>query len=242
MNVKRRWKIAIVGAALIAIVATLVLTTPDSEPEPIYNGHTLSEWISDCAPEDGPLNVRDAATTEGARALRAMTPQIFPTLIRWISYERSPSLATMQDIVCAIAERIGAGEKCYALVQRRHNRMVAAFEAFDALGTNAAPAIPQLSKMVMDANHPAAADHALQAMASMGEKGTDSILSLLHNPNNPNLSATLASLTLCSDRSSDVIREQIKPFLTNHDGQIRAAATNALEELAMLPQPAVPPQ
>ncbi|MGZ4964654.1 MAG: HEAT repeat domain-containing protein [Limisphaerales bacterium] len=234
MSVKRRWKIAIATVAVIVIAAVVVLITANSEPE--YKGRTLSEWISayDDAYADA-IDKRESMdapkSSEAAHALREMTPQILPILIGRISYEKSPRVASIQKFLEPIAETTGFGMRYSTLINRGENRVWAALAVFELLGTNATPAIPQLSNMIMDAKHPDTAHNALQAIASTGNAGTQTIVALLHNPDNPNRSATLAALRLCDFNSPEIITNEIREHLSDPDAHMRMAATNLLESL-----------
>ncbi len=218
----------------MAIVAAIALTTGDSEPE--YNGRTFTEWNS--AYQDAYAaaftktgNGDAAKSSPPAQALRAMTPQIFPTLIRWISYEKSPASERVEDFIEPIADKMGVGDSYSLLIHKGENRTYLALGVFEVLGTNATPAIPRLSNMVMNAKHRDAARNALQAMASTGKAGTQTMVALLHNPNNPNRTTTLAALGLCVSNNRQLVTNEIRQHLTDPDLQIRRIATNVLTSL-----------
>ncbi len=221
--VKRQWKIAIAGAALIAIVAAIKLT--GSEPE--YKGRKLSEWISECK-----YAYSEAQPKEAAQALREMCPTALPTLVDWIGYEKSDQTKRVENFIWEIAEKLGVGAKFDLMTRKGENRVNTAFDAFEVLGTNAAPAIPQLSNMVMNANNPGtAASRALSALALIGKSGKQTIVSLLHDANNPHRSQTLDGLFYFSVVDRDTLIKEINQHLTNSDVQTRTTATNLLQSL-----------
>ncbi len=209
----------------MAIVAAIALTTGDSEP--VYKGRTLSQWIS--AYEQDQQTFEDAKQGAAAQALGKMTPQILPTLIRWVSYEKSPRLARVQQLMMPAAGKVGIFQGYYRLITRGERRVLIALTVFRIVGTNAAPAIPQLSKSVMDAKHPIAAANAASAIVDMGNEGIQTIVSLLHDPNNPNPAETLAALTIPAEH--EFIRQEIRKHLKDSDERVRVIATNALSAL-----------
>lgn len=225
MHVKRQRKIAIAGAALIAIVAAINLT--GSEPE--YKDRTFSEWIlmSESAHSE-------AQSKEAAQALHEMLPSALPKLVDSIGYEKSDQTKRVEDVISPIADKLGLGSKFDVMTRKGENRTLEAFETFKVLGTNAAPAIPQLSNMVMNANHPGAAENALVALAAIGAPGKQTIVSLLHDTNNPHRSQTLEALVWYSAVGRDTLIKEINQHLTNSDVQTRTTATNLLQSLTKL--------
>jgi hypothetical protein len=220
--VKRGWKIAVAVAALITIVAALMLATDNSEPE--YKGGSLSDWIYVYK-----YSHSETESREAAEALCEMFPTVLPTLVRWIGYEKSPGISRVEDFITPIANKLGVGKRYNLLIRRREHRIMAAFDVFQAIGTNATPAIPQLSNMVMDAEHPIAAFNALKAIAFIGKTGTPTIISLLHNPNNPYRRETLFALTL-GHVPPEILMEEAQPYLTSSDVKMRETATNVLND------------
>lgn len=234
MFVRRRWKIGIAVLALVAIAAAVALTTGD--PGPKYNGRTLSDWISDyeAATEANPGNGGPAA-----QVLRDdIGTNALPTLIKWIRYEKSPAVAQVEALIEPIADKIGAARKYELLTHRGENRAWLALAVLDLLGTNATPAIPQLSNMVLNPKLSAASVNALTALASIGTAGTQTIIALLNNPDNPHRLASLNSLERCSHIDRDVIKEEVRKHLDDPDAKIRRAATNVFMNIrGALPAP-----
>ncbi len=223
MNVKRRWKIAIAAAALIAIVASLELATRD--PEPSYHGRTLSEWVSAYKPlyfsarRNEDLN--SARTSEVGQALREMNPAALPTLVEWIGYEIPTSPPYFEY---AVSRVFGYDSRLYAMITKKKARIWETVIAFDALGTNASPAIPQLTTMVINSKHPDSARPALEAMAAIGKPGMQAMVALLHNPNNPYREVTLDRLKLCASIDQKTVTDEVRQSLTDADPHMRSTA------------------
>jgi hypothetical protein len=230
MSVKRRWKIAIAAAALIAIVAAFVLATHD--PEPTYKGHTLSEWFSAYVELHHVSWARgdseSAKSSDAGQALRAMSPAALPTLIEWLCYEQPAFLASIQYEVYRL---FGSYNKLYAMMGRKQTRVSETFIVFEALGTNASPAIPQLTKIVMDPKKTKVAYRALHAMASTGKPGLQAIVDLLHNPKTPNRANTLLALSSCTAIDQETVMRELRQHLTDSDAQMRTTASNAVWNL-----------
>ena len=235
MSVKRRWTLVATILVAAAVAAIIALSIPDDEPT--YKNRILSEWVkayADAYEIAFKANKPEiASSSEAAQALREMTPTALPTLIQWIRYEKPASVDYIQRFV---SRTIGSDNKLVTLMGKKENRTWQALGVFEILGTNAAPAIPQLSNMVLNAKHPDAALNALQAMSSTGKAGTQTMLALFHNPTNPRRRATLVTLRLCYIADPDVhdrelIAQEIRNCLNDPDVTIRRAATNILSRM-----------
>jgi hypothetical protein len=235
VSVKRRWKIALLVVAVVAIVIAIV-TVGDSEPR--YNGRTLSEWITAyqdayaASVADPSQTQKKAQASEAAQALRAMTPDILPILVKWVSYEKSEHVARLENFFIPIANAIGLGNSYFHLTQKGENRTYVALAVFDVLGTNAIPVIPQLSNMVMRARSPDdPAAVAATALTSIGKPGAQTLAALINNSDARIRPFILAMLLYCTNNAADVVAAEVSQQLTNSDPNMRLVATNIMKHL-----------
>jgi hypothetical protein len=236
VSVKRRWKIVIAAVAIIAVVATIALTTRDSEPE--YKGRTLSEWASELNQfglqrvQAGDNDLETIIASPPAAALREMTPQILPILIRWISYEKSPRRERVENFFWPVANRVGASRRYALLTFREEMRSARAQMIFCVLGTNAVPALPQLSNVVVNASKPKTAEDALRAIEFTGKAGIKTMLGLALNPRNHHQTETMSALGQCRFKGYDkLITTELRKYMNDSDPNVRGNATNAFNQL-----------
>ena len=130
--------------------------------EPSYNGRLLSQWLGDLL-----LGQVGSTATEGA--VRAMGTNAIPTLLKWISYERSASQQPSQTEE--------AGPRHLSPEQRAQR----ADRAFSALGAVARPAIPELTRLARTSSEPERADRCTASLAFIGPEAIPSLLSLATN-------------------------------------------------------------
>jgi len=238
VSVKRRWKIAIATVALVAVAATVVVTTGDDEPK--YKGCALSDWISDYEIQYDTTVHRDAAHHAATEALQKIGTNALPTLLKWMTYKTPAPRRCIERLLRPVAFKLGVTHKFESLINREEARSWHAGAVFSILGTNAAPALPQLSNMVVNPTHPHVGLNALNAIADTGTAGTKTLLALFQNPNNRYESETLVALEGCVWRDHDLIKQELTKVFENADPLIRLAASNALGTMEMLGDPRRP--
>ncbi len=171
MTMKRRefnqWLLVALGAGLI-LLALLVATTGESELD--YAGKTLGEWLEEAQSE------RSCFSGQFAESAAAGERSPAPTAIRQIGVRALPFL------VARLQQRETWLSHAWARLSFRfefvpppanapHMHQMAAL-GFEILGTNAWPAIPELSRMLVDANFAEQTAASLCALGgSRGESG-----------------------------------------------------------------------
>jgi HEAT repeat protein len=155
---RRRWLLA----AVVAVLAVWMVL-PD---EPQHDGLSLSEWVA--APAEAGRSPEDAAA-----ALRAMEPRATATLLRWLQTRES----RLRRRLCELAAR----QNWFTLEpDQAWERREWAMSGFALLGTNAAPAIPRLARLVDD---PEIGPAALGALRGIGLPSAPVLLAALTNNN-----------------------------------------------------------
>jgi HEAT repeat protein len=155
---RRRWLLAAIVAALAVWLAV--------PREPRHDGLSLSEWVA--APAEAGRSPEEAAA-----ALRSMEPRATATLLRWLQTRES----RWRRRLCELAAR----QNWFTLEpDRAWERREWAVSGFALLGTNAAPAIPRLARLVDD---PEIGPAALGALRGIGLPSAPVLLAALTNNN-----------------------------------------------------------
>ena len=154
-----------------------------------------------------------------AQALRTIGTNAFPFLPKWIKGELPLKLPELSDT---------------------HNFADATTRVFEALGDDAGPLVPELTRLANDPTSPEVAERCLQALAWMGNKGVPSLLAAVRNPKHPyrgRATFVLGSTRARGPEADAVITELVAAM---SDGSINGAAAHALGELKLRPDIAVP--
>lgn len=172
---------------LVLIIASACLAFRALRPtEPTYKGHPLSFWIEEYRVENQLSQNDELAprrTAEARTAILAIGPEGLPFLVKWMRYR--PRLWGTRFLTWA-PYRFRNKVDLAMFAQARANRGEAAMEALEELGTNAAPAIPELAALAMRANGNNKdyftryiAMRAARAMSSLGPEALPAMLNLL---------------------------------------------------------------
>jgi hypothetical protein len=211
----------------VAILVLCAWAAIAADQEPSYNGCLLSQWLGDMY-----LRSYGAGPVPYEEAIRAMGTNAIPTLLKWITYERSPSSRQTGETVLSYYPH-------YPLSPEE--RAERSQYAFECLGGVARPAIPELTRLARASSDPKRADRCAAALAFIGPEAIPSLLSLATN----GPPWTRRSALDCLERfASDPEGEQAVPVLisclgyTNTDYNIDGAAQRILLDLR--PAVAVP--
>lgn len=140
-----------------------------AQQEPSYNGRPLSEWLGDIR-----LELRISGPEPYQQAIRAIGTNSIPTLLKWISYERSGSQQSSQTGEPVEHPRPKHNLNPEALAERT-------LYAFRALGAVARPAIPELTRLARASSDPERAQRCTASLADIGPEAIPSLLSLATN-------------------------------------------------------------
>ena len=145
-----------------------------ADQEPSYNGRLLSQWLGDMSAMQ--LGAGTTGQEPHAEAIRAMGTNAIPTLLRWISYEGSPSEQS---------NGIGTTMSPFA-VGRNHTlspdeRARLTEYAFGYLGAVARPGIPELTRLARTSSDSWRAKRCAASLANIGPEAIPSLLSLATN-------------------------------------------------------------
>ncbi len=178
MKPRRRIFYLLLGAAGIALLAFLVWRP---EPEPSYQGKTLSEWVEIYErpaseldfdhPVDLPQHPEQIEAKPGIHeaieAVRHMRDQVIPRALVLIRHERPLWKRELADIVSG---RLNFGRWCPSWIWRSlvddpgYNGAC----YFYILGDSATSAIPQLEAIASDPQRATSAQWAIKSLAAVG--------------------------------------------------------------------------
>lgn len=142
-----------------------------ADPEPSYNGRTLSQWLAAMYPGQaigGPYLPEIAILGMGTNAI--------PKLLEWSSYQRLPP---KQGNLAKTPEALANATPPPALsAEELAERSVVAFRF---LGAVARPAIPELTRLARTSSDQERADRCASSLAAIGPEAIPHLLSLVTN-------------------------------------------------------------
>jgi hypothetical protein len=175
--------------SLVACATCVALALGKLTGEPHYKGVSLTKWLTvyrasaqrfwiDLHPESSDYESPEA--TAAADAVRAIHSQALPVLVRWMRFE-PPSW--WKTSLFDYAATLPGGLQNRAPVKwlnpdRGYERLELALTGFVILGSNAAPAIPALTKIAGDPAGPGSV-FARRALCSMGAPAVPALTNLL---------------------------------------------------------------
>lgn len=146
--------------------------------EPKYHGRTLAQWFAVSRLE----RATRPSEAEYREALRALGTSDLPGLARHISFDANRCFAQkLFDILPGSATPRPVLEYLLDKKWNQDARATDAMEVFQALGSQGAPAIPQLTQIAMSRS----SGPAVRAVDCLGYIGADAIPSLIMVATNP---------------------------------------------------------
>jgi HEAT repeat protein len=222
---KRRKRIILLACGILAFALVWALLAR-REPDPSYQGRTLSQWLD---------RIQQSAdgTIWAETVIRAIGTNAIPTCLKWISYEASP----LRNKFTALAERLPTDLTPHFLfiAQERAHRAAAVFEI---LGPEARAAIPELTRLTQTSSDPERADRCIHVLSHLGPEAVPSLLTLVTN--NQAATRRFAIVQVHSLGTNAV--PVLLPLLTDPDPALRFLATNALLQIAPEVLTNAPPQ
>jgi len=225
-------KILILLACCLAALAAAFFWMHQSDKEPSYEGKSLSEWIARAglAPDD--VEVTNAVVTVTHIGTNAI-----PCLLHWIRFETPRWYRNLDNFVPdPILGRIGNS------LVFHYAKSEAAVMAFSILQTNAAAAIPELTRLMNDTNKPMAAKQAARALASLGKDALPHLLQALTNATPDQLDYLLpaiGSMSYLGTNAAPAI-PLIVQIANRTNSNVFGSAIDALGRLKIKPKVVIP--
>lgn len=216
---KWRWAISAVLACL-ALAAGLL----PSRTEPRYKGLSLSKWL------DLYQHTYDERHYEAGEAVRRLGPKALPSLVRWTDCEVPPWRLNLSAWLNKAPRCVRGIAAVAGLVEAKHDaRCELAFSGFELLGPEAAPALPDLTRLMERSRSLHVQRHVLWAFAHLGPSGLSPLVASFENPNSDH---ELAGRLIAAGRYFAPNGASAVPVLaryaTNADYRVARAAIRAL--------------
>ena len=158
---RRRLLLPLLGCVALACAAALLWP---AEPEPQYQGRRLSSWLLDSGPFP-------SGHQEGAgEAIAQMGTNALPLLLKWLSYQQP----AWRDKAANGYDKLPAAFRSQTIrnwltESRAQQLSESSLWAFQMLGPKAAPAVPELTRMLEDPKKSALAGRVLYCLGGIGE-------------------------------------------------------------------------
>src|SRR5215471_6754489 len=175
-----RQSLTIVGCLAATTLAIVVTITIVRQREPLYQNRSLSQWLSTFS--DSPHENRSSPEfIQATEAIRQIGPEAIPYLLARFKPQRKVS--KVRDFIGGHMLRMHPRTIFVPLGIRildveRNQLGGQAVVGFQALGTNAASAIPQLFRLAVDQTDESAHIWAIRALGSVGPKAIPELLQI----------------------------------------------------------------
>jgi len=246
-------------ACMLLVVVAAVSLIFAGDREPAYKGKRLSQWLSQYEqrpPQGMPLGFRGRwlsqfpfglppavtpARLDAERAVRHLGNESLPWLLRWLAYE-PPAWREKLTIFLAV-RRMPFKNSIIRLVRVDDYRVWQGLAGFEILGSEAAPAVPDLARLlrVSSSRWWSRADAAALALEAVGRNGLPPLITALADPASRHRVETIAHLrSLNLGTNGWFAAPVLTKCVNDRDLEVAGAATWALTELG-LPQETVLP-
>jgi hypothetical protein len=221
----RKHRALLIATPCVALALVLaVLLAHDDEPR--YKGRSLSKWLQ--VYSDNSMTPDSPELTEAVQAIRAIGTNAFPSLLKWIRQD-PPSWHRAAHRKLPLPLTYSPGVKLL-IDGPGYERANGVMIAFAVLGTNAAPAIPDLVALMKDTNH---VDRAMGALSGVGAPALPHMLAALTDTNQTGRSDIPFYIReMAKNVGTNPCLPALKSALQDPDPAVRAMAAWALHTLA----------
>jgi hypothetical protein len=241
---KRAWLIIL--GVIAAVALALWLAWPAPEPEPTYNGHTLSYWL-DTLPVASESKMTAAPVLEARQAREAISnigTNALPLLLSRLRHEADPLRRAAYSLLVRVPSRFQPKWLAeWASPEKAQSQADIAAYAFSILGPRARPALPALNKIMNDPKAGrTAAGRATYVLANLGEPALPLLLAVLQGtnaPNRPVAAAYIGTVPALRTNAAAAVPNLIA-CLEDRDPEVRRSAALALGWVSLQPELAVP--
>lgn len=215
----------VIGVAVCLVLVALIVLSRTGNPS--YDNRAISSWLRQCAdtPSDQDKQIKESQAT--VRAIGA--EKVLPKLLSLIKTRDTRVRAWLVDQ----SEKFEGRFFLFESVTELQFQGIAGFEA---LGTNAAPAVGELSLLLADKEH---ALVAARCLANIGKPAEFTLVRCLTNLNHDVRRLTVEALAAVTD-DVEVYVARIKPRLNDRESSVRFATVQALGAQTNAPDLAVP--
>ncbi len=175
---KRKHLLIVASGAVILLALFFLVTTADNEP--VYNGRRLSEWVT---LHSNAYRIRNSSLgvskEEAATAIRAIGTNGLPFLNEWTGYEPGKLRSELNGTVFNGPAWLRGNQFVVDRLTSREGLAAYAAEAFSALGSEAAPAIPELVKIAQRPGDGNSRGRAVLALHHLGPSAIPALTNLV---------------------------------------------------------------
>ncbi len=214
---------AICAAALLAVTIVIIF----SISEPRYHGRTLTSWLQQCSETPLMETQRLAEAQDAIRAIGAR--KALPKLLKLVA-AKNDAASTW------IIKQTEEWKIQYLHWHSAEEFQLFGIAGFDALGTNGAPAIGELTKLLNDKEH---AFTAVRCLISIGIPAEASVSKALTNENRQVRYFATQQFAWVTD-DDGVFLAKMRDCLKDPDASVRFAAVQGIGAQTQAPEEAVP--
>ena len=234
MSLRKRALVALVACGVV--IGMVAFLSRDTGPS--YHGKTLKQWMNQYCWPDNPtvadlhprkvfFEDREARQNEAADAVRHIGTNAIPALLDW--EDKEYRVAWKYKLLATLPKGLQNWHPVgWWLVGRDHYRADRALYGFYILGSNAIPAVPELTHRMMTRNSDSGMGAAL-ALANMGAAGLPALLSALTNTQAPNRIVIVRSAANATRAASNDVSGIVVLAQCVRDTDASVGATAAME-------------
>lgn len=224
---------------LFAVIASAVISFLAIRPsEPSYNGRTLSRWLQQYTEyQEYHYPAAQAAAPyilEAQEAIRATGTNAIPVALRWISYEPSLFTLTLIHFMQNFAPVIGT-----VSMTKRERFVFQAEMVFDILGSDARPAIPELTRLAIESRNETRVFRCARALVAIGPEGVSGLITIISAPNCKARYAAAAVTSGLGSNAAPAIPILLRSA-SDPDDRLACAASETLGDVALSPSLVIP--
>jgi len=217
-------KRATIGLVVLASACVLIVLSATGQPR--YRGRTLTSWLQQCS--DTPL-METQRLAEAQQAVRAIgAKQALPTLLKLVRAKDNPA----RTWLAARSEKF----RIRSFHRRSVDLQLQGIAGFEALGTDAASAAGELTKLLADKE---LAFVAARCLEQIGKSAEPALCQCLTNPDWQVRAFAVSALASVTE-DVEVYLARIKNRLGDADSSVRFATVRAVGAQENAPELAVP--
>lgn len=229
--------------AMLIIVVTVILVLCHQQ-EPQYDGRTLSEWL---AQNGNAHRARSSAggsdPQEAIEAVRHIGTNALPFLVKWMSYETPAWRRQLAPALLRLWPNSRRNASVLSLLgAKREESSWQALSAFEILGPEASPAVPDLERMMKNSKATPTWNLATLALGYIGKDGLPALIAALSDPSQSNrwrIIGAIGSIRNLDSNDRRAVVVLIK-YLNDSDALLATTAARSLGSLALQPDLVVP--
>ncbi|HWW01085.1 MAG TPA: HEAT repeat domain-containing protein [Candidatus Acidoferrum sp.] len=175
MKRRRLILLTLLGAVLAVLLAAALWP---QEREPTYEGRKLSQWLRDYRAN---RNIAAAAMARATNAVHHIGTNALPCAVKWINYAMPKWKYKLFRILPPLPPSVGGMRLAVLLVGLGPFRVDQALASFEILGPEAAPAVPELARMLKRGGPADRIRNVHMALMFVGEAGLAPLVSVVTN-------------------------------------------------------------